>query len=762
MAAPGTAPLGGLFAALLATVAACPAQAAKDRIAIVIGNEDYATIPDLANAGRDATDIAHMLRTFGFTVFEGHDLDRKGFEALIREAMLNTTDGGDVVFFYSGHGIQIGRRNYLLPVDVAFKDIYDLPVYSVTLDRVIEALAARGAAHLAIIDSCRENPFPNLRLAADLDATIFETQSGFDVFRTPLNSLVAFSTSPGEVAFDGDAGTNSPYAAAVLASVKGAPDEGVMELFAQVREAVYQATGGRQVPWESSTLVRPFRFLQTDQGAHPLVLAQAETDTTQRGLADGAAIDLNLPLDRAVDLSAALSQALGGPPVDPVLTDPPDAGAFDTGGLSYRPNLAETRATGQAAFAITDSFTLETGPAGQRQQTEVHLTLTAGACDIEAGDALDLQGVGLFRLPNEIDPAPALAACTAAIEARPDLARLRYQHGRAAQAGGDFATAFADFTAAAEAGHVRARAAMAYLLASDRIDHALTGIPLDLPRAEALWDQAIAAGDPYAMHSRGLRLLRGGAGPADHQRGFELLERAAELGHSYSMNELGIYFLTKDTDHYLPERGMKYLELSSARGDIYGYHNLGFVALYGLDGQPPDYRRAAAYFEKAAGGGHPKSPATLGRMIMRGQLGDPDPVKAVGWYDQGLARGDGWAGVNAAALILDGLVPGRDAADAAIGAAKAALLPDADAALEADKHLASQPRKTLDRALQRLLNQLGADLAEDGAAGAATEAALTAMATAQGVPATGTGAADRLKTAAALYWARHPVRADLY
>ena len=176
------------------------ATSANSRVAIVIGNQDYTSVGDLTNARKDAEDIADMLRDFDFQVFDGYDLTKREFEELIRTAVLNIPDSADVLFYYAGHGIQIGRRNYLLPVDAKFESVYDVPLATMTLDRVIDTLSARSAAHVAILDSCRDNPFQDLRLAADLDANLFETREGFDVFKTPLNSLIAYSTSPGAVA----------------------------------------------------------------------------------------------------------------------------------------------------------------------------------------------------------------------------------------------------------------------------------------------------------------------------------------------------------------------------------------------------------------------------------------------------------------------------------------------------------------------------------------------------------------------------------
>lgn len=762
-----------VLAAALAALLALPAvaqdlpTAVPVRVAIVVGNQDYAAVDDLPNAARDAADMATLLRQYGFEVYEGINLDRRGFERLIRDALLNLPQGSEVVFFYAGHGIQIGARNYLLPTDAAFADVNDLPVYAITLDRVVEALAARGSVHVVFIDACRENPFPGMKLTADLAANLVETGQGFSAFPAPLNSLVAFSTSPGQTAKDGPAGSNSPYTGALLQTVAGAPGADLSSLLPRIREQVYAATGGAQVPWESSTLVQPFQFAVQGDGSFitaPVVQAEATVERSTPALA--ATVTAATMLDRMVDLAPRLFDLRSKPLENVVVTGLPANGevAVLDGGASlfYRPELREIHATGLSAHAHTDRIVLETGPDSARETLTVDVSLVADPCDVMAGDALDLQGVGLYRLPNEIDAATALRACRAAVAAHPDVPRFRYQLGRAQLAAAEFAPAYDSFRAAAEAGHTRALTAEAGLLLTERIDREATGVPQDEARAIRLLEQGIAEGDPYAIHARGLRLLRNGATAEERQRGFELLDRAAELGHTYSMNELGVYFLTKESDHYQPERGMTYLRESYARDDIYGMHNLGFVALYGLDGQPPDPARAAPFFEAAAAGGHPKSPATLGRMVMREQLGPADHAKAVAWYDMGLARGDGWGGANAAEVILMGQVADLGPADAAARAAKAMLLPDAEAAAAADKVLAGLDRRAIDGGLQVILRELGLDVAVDGAAGPATRKALGVAAQAAGVVDNADTPRDRLMLAARLWWLEHPVRPDLY
>jgi TPR repeat protein len=759
----------GLAAWLQPAIAAAqddPLVSPPVRMAIVVGNQDYQVVDDLPNAARDAADMAALLRQFGFQVHEGTNLDRRGFETLIRDALLNLPQGSEVVFFYAGHGIQIGARNYLLPTDAAFADVNDLPVYAITLDRVVEALAARGSVHVVFIDACRENPFPGVKLTADLAANLVETGSGFSPFPAPLNSLVAFSTSPGQTAKDGPDGQNSPFTGSLIAAVAAAPDSDLSVLLPRVREAVFNQTGGTQVPWESSTLVRPFQFAAPGEAGFLTVPAVMSPGEGADRSAPSGPVAAGVVLDRIVDLAPGLFEANRDILTDVAVTALPVNGelAVLDGGraLLYRPDLREIRATALDDLSHTDRIQIEAGPPEGRITVQLDISLAADPCDVQAGDALDLDGVGLYRLPNEIDPAAAIPACAAAVAANPQVPRFRYQLGRAQLAAAEFEAALASFRSAGEAGHVRAWQAEAGLLLSERIDRAVHDIPQDAARAVELLEKGIAAGDPFAIHSRGLRLLREGTTPEDRQRGFELLDRAAELGHTYSMNELGIYFLTRDTDHYQPERGMTYLRESFARNDIYGMHNLGFVALYGLDGQPADPARAAGFLEQAAIGGHPKSPATLGRMVMREQLGAVDHAKAVAWYDMGLARGDAWGGTNAAEVILKGRIAGLGPADAAARAAKAMLLPDAEAAGRAAEVLGGLNRKAIDGGLQTILRELGAAVEVDGAAGPATRAALAEAAQAAGLPDSAETPRDRLLLAARLWWRQNPVRTDLY
>ncbi|WP_291732745.1 caspase family protein [Leisingera sp. F5] len=771
-----TAP--SLAAALLsgtALLAAPAAQAAYEtsgrgnapETAIVIGIQDYDHVTDLTNTRQDAKAMAEMLSSFGYTVYEGYDLDKRGFEALLRQAALNIRDGSQVFFYYAGHGIQLGRRNYLLTSDAELSGIHDLPFQSVTLDRVSAILGGKAGSQILMLDSCRDNPVPDAKLNAEVGAQLYEAREGFDVFRPPLNTLVAFSTSPGATALDGEPGGNSPYTASVVRHFPNRPEEDAMTVLSAIRGDVYAATGNTQVPWESSTLMQKVYLRPAERS---LNIATADTGTAVAGLDQlPAELSVKVPLGRALELAPEISPYVtAGTTVSIVETPSAGVTSLQTGdssglSLSYAPKLAELPARKDGGQVRKDRMVLRLAQAGAVRDVTVNLEMIARQCDLEAGDLLDLQGVGLYRYPNEINLKAAEAACRDAVAAAPEIGRLHYQLGRALQGQGRLIDAYEAFEKAAELDHVRAYNAVAYLHVTPNVDRETVPIPYNPDKAFALWDKGIEAGDPFSMHARGKRLLRKSSTPEEKRRGFDLLSRAVELGHTYSMNELGVFFLWSGDELAQPERGFSYLQASAGRGDIYGTANLGYVYRDGGAGQTVDKEKARALFAEAAQLGHPHAPAEIGRMIMGGDLPGSDAAEALEWYDMGLSRGDAWAGSNGAWVALNRLPDRIPAHAAAARAGKAMALNDPDARAAARELLSGMTETDVAAGTQYILRQLGAGIALDGQFGPASRKQLADWARKAGLPATVPGdAISQLQLAAQVHFALNPIRQDLF
>jgi TPR repeat protein len=176
-----------------------------------------------------------------------------------------------------------------------------------------------------------------------------------------------------------------------------------------------------------------------------------------------------------------------------------------------------------------------------------------------------------------------------------------------------------------------------------------------------------------------------------------------------------------------------------------------------------DPQAARVWFERAAEGGHPQAPGTLGRLGNSGALGDAQRYEtAVRWYDQGLERGDGWSGANAAWIIAERGVEGLTPADAAERAAKAASLGNAEAAASARKALDALPASARDAAAQRLINALGGSVATDGDFGPASRVEMARVLDAHGAAAPPDDPTERAVALARVYWAASKFRVDLY
>ena len=137
---------------------------AQPRLALVIGNQDYANVPKLRNATADAQAVAAVLRERGFEVTEGLNLDRRALLRTFEEFRAKVRAGSVVVFYYAGHGVQVDGANYLLPVDIERRSERDAAYDALSLNLVTEKLAAQNSArerglNLLIIDACRDNPF---------------------------------------------------------------------------------------------------------------------------------------------------------------------------------------------------------------------------------------------------------------------------------------------------------------------------------------------------------------------------------------------------------------------------------------------------------------------------------------------------------------------------------------------------------------------------------------------------------------------------
>ena len=226
---------------------------AERRVALVVGNSNYSTVPPLPNPSRDARAVAKMFKDAGFHTIETHlDVGNLDFKRAIRKFEDTAVDADIAVLYYAGHGIEIGGTNYLVPIDAKLASDRDAPDEAIPLDRLV--LSADGAKKLRVIilDACRDNPFAG-KMRRESRAALRAVSSGLGkVEPSSTDTLIAYAAKAGSTAEDGDR-DHSPFTAALLKHLT-VPGLDLRLAFGRVKDEVMKATNGRQEPFVYGSL----------------------------------------------------------------------------------------------------------------------------------------------------------------------------------------------------------------------------------------------------------------------------------------------------------------------------------------------------------------------------------------------------------------------------------------------------------------------------------------------------------------------------
>jgi uncharacterized caspase-like protein len=237
--------------ALGITLATQSAALADRRIALVIGNGKYENAGVLANPINDADAIADLLTKAGFdSVDRRLDLGVVEFKRAVREFVDRAANADVAVVYYSGHGLEIGGVNYLIPVDAKLTSVLDMDDEAVSLDRILIAAGHVKKLSLIILDACRENPFHPA--ADDVRVTRGVSMGLAGVGPTVADTLIAFAAKAGSVSYDGD-GHNSPFTTALIKYITQ-PGLDIRLALGKVRDDVLRATNHRQEPYVYGSL----------------------------------------------------------------------------------------------------------------------------------------------------------------------------------------------------------------------------------------------------------------------------------------------------------------------------------------------------------------------------------------------------------------------------------------------------------------------------------------------------------------------------
>jgi ankyrin repeat protein len=233
----------------------------EPRLALVIGNASYKEAP-LTNPLNDARDMAAALRSLSFEVLSGIDRNQQQMKELIRQFGLKLRQGGVGLFYFAGHGVQVGGRNYLLPIGVEINSEAEVEYEAVEAGFVLAQMEeARNRLNVVILDACRNNPFARSFRSG--------TRGLAGVRSAPSGTLIAYATAADDVAADGN-GRNGLFTGELLAQIK-TPGLTLAQVFQRTRTNVRSKSGGKQVPFEYRSVEgeEDFYFIRSNEPPAP-------------------------------------------------------------------------------------------------------------------------------------------------------------------------------------------------------------------------------------------------------------------------------------------------------------------------------------------------------------------------------------------------------------------------------------------------------------------------------------------------------------
>ncbi|MEZ5844582.1 MAG: caspase family protein [Hyphomicrobiaceae bacterium] len=215
---------------------------AERRVALVIGNSNYAHESRLVSPAQDARDMAASLKRFGFDEVQVHtDLDHRSINAALL-AFGRLADSADLALvYYSGHGIEVDGQNYLIPVDARLDRAADVDFEAVNLNRVIAAADRADKVKVIILDACRNNPFRSRMLRQQGKKSVGK---GLAPVQVSSGTLVAYAAQIGAEADDGVVGGNSRFTSALLSHIEELDD--IRLLLGKVRDRVVRETRSQE------------------------------------------------------------------------------------------------------------------------------------------------------------------------------------------------------------------------------------------------------------------------------------------------------------------------------------------------------------------------------------------------------------------------------------------------------------------------------------------------------------------------------------
>ncbi|MFN8348803.1 MAG: SUMF1/EgtB/PvdO family nonheme iron enzyme [Spirosomataceae bacterium] len=233
------------------------------RLALVVGNKDYQKMNPLRNPLNDANDMTVALEQLGFEVIKTTNADYRAFLNAVNRFKDRLSTSDVALFYYSGHGLSYGGKNYLMPTDADISCLDQIEEYGISLNRILGDITAKGVKNsFVLLDACRN--VPNLKVCDNTKKEVSVNNGLVKPTNNPRGSMIVYATEEGSTADDNVSEKNGLFTSALLKYLTR-PNLGIRSMLDQTTMEVERRSNGSQSPGRYDKLQGDFVFVQTGE-----------------------------------------------------------------------------------------------------------------------------------------------------------------------------------------------------------------------------------------------------------------------------------------------------------------------------------------------------------------------------------------------------------------------------------------------------------------------------------------------------------------
>ncbi len=236
--------------ALLLSLLSSMGLAHAQRVALVVGNSDYTTLPKLKNPVQDSEAIAQQLANLGFTVYLSNNQSATELHKSMTRFLDVSQTAEVALLYYAGHGAALGNQSFLFSPEFSANDQRSL-ASAISLNSMLDHMGGSTTLRIVFVDAC----LTQIVILSDTQTIEMEPLAPLSL---PGNTVASFSTTLGYAAHDG-IGRHSLYSGALLDSISR-PNVEISLMLRAVNKDVISASQGQQHPHLISNYLGAFYF----------------------------------------------------------------------------------------------------------------------------------------------------------------------------------------------------------------------------------------------------------------------------------------------------------------------------------------------------------------------------------------------------------------------------------------------------------------------------------------------------------------------